>query len=655
MADVGQWENRPAVRYLLLALRVVTAGAWLTGLGAMALEFGYYSPPLKIAFLHACQIGAAAAFASELVLRLVLRRSSGHVDIGRSDIVLGLLLVTVVAAMVLGRLTGGAAVGPTTIAWLLAVVQCYVGAHLAVRLFRMHMLLFRSEAHPARLLVISFLVLILVGALALKLPRAVEPGSESLYWRDALFTSTSAVCVTGLVVRATGSDQSPATPPDMVNGNLEQAGFTFFGQAVILVLIQLGGLGIMIVGTVFAVMLGRQMSLRHSLVMKDVVSSESVGQVGQVVRFIFLVTFAIEAVGAALLYSMWSDFDWSWQRKLFNAVFHSVSAFCNAGFSLTPDSLVRYHRYWQVHAVIAPLIVLGGLGFPVLMAIREWAAYRLRRALRLSTAGRRPMLSLHAKLVLATSAMLILLGTVGLLALESPLTAGPGPGGDRVGTRELTQSYQQVMAEKRQSQDPHVLREESAGTQLLDALFMSITTRTAGFNTVDIGYGEGGGAVGGGSLFLMVLLMIVGGSPASTAGGLKTVTFAVLIMTVLAVVRRRTEVEGFNRSLADALIKRAATIAVCYLGLVCTVTLLLTATESGGGYDFMQLLFESTSACGTVGLSTGITGKLTVAGRYVIIAAMFMGRLGPLTMIIALMQRMRSSRYQLPAESVTLG
>ncbi len=483
--------------------------------------------------------------------------------------------------------------------------------------------------HPVWLLIGGFVVVILFGTGLLMLPRAVpDPAGDPVSFTDALFTATSATCVTGLLVRDTATRYSP------------------FGQMVILTLIQLGGLGIMIFGTVFALVARRALSLRESLLAGQVLAEGTLGRIGRMVKFVVVSTLMVEAIGAVLLYPMWARYSPGAPpgRVAFRSVFHAVSAFCNAGFSLQSNSLEELRGYWQVIGVMAPLIVLGGLGFPVLYDLARWGWQGLGRLW-----GRRraatPGLTLHSKLVLTTSAVL-LIGGAGMLLLIERL-ADPG------------QTYgapYRMQDNPRQRQAGPVFRTLPPAERLREAVFQSVTARTAGFNTVRMdGLSEPG-------KFWMCLLMIVGGSPASTAGGMKTTTLAVLALTIWGMLRRRERIEGFQRTLTDSFVRKATVLAGLYLALVVTTTLLLAVAMSGRPMattgarpTFMELLFEACSACGTVGLSCGVTRSLTTAGKYIIIAAMFIGRLGPLTLLLALTLQVRPARYAYPKEEVVLG
>ncbi|KPK76520.1 MAG: hypothetical protein AMJ79_06435 [Phycisphaerae bacterium SM23_30] len=451
---------------------------------------------------------------------------------------------------------------------------------------------------PTRVLLLSFASIIVTGTILLMLPAAHQ--QRGLSFTDAAFTATSATCVTGLVVQDTGGD------------------FTRLGQTIILALMQVGGLGIMIFGSLFAILLGSPLSLRESVAMRDIMNEQGPGRIGQVVLFICLFTLVLEALGAAGLYGMW-QVDALRGGQLFKSVFHSVSGFCNAGFSLQADSLEGYRNCYRVYAVICPLIILGGLGFPVLENVWLIARGRWRHGRRGSggPVGTPARLTLHSKIVLATTAALLVLGWISLWTLELTRPDGRGAG--------LTWG---------------------AG---LDTLFNSITARTAGFNTVEIG-GRSAGAK-----LVLIFLMSVGGSPSSTAGGVKTVTLAVMVLAVYATIKRQEQVRVFRRAIPMMIVRRAATMILLYGLLLWLMALLLTITEHSLGHDLLDLLFEAASALGTVGLSTGITGHLTSAGKWVIIIAMFVGRLGPLSLLAALTFNARPIRYEYPQEPLVVG
>jgi trk system potassium uptake protein TrkH len=441
---------------------------------------------------------------------------------------------------------------------------------------------------PIRILVGSFFALIAAGACLLKLPVAA-PAGQPIGWIDAAFTATSAVCVTGLAVRDTGT------------------GFTGFGQTVILLLIQLGGLGIM----TFWLLVFWLLRGRVSLAFRSVFERTLAGAVGDrfwpVLKLVFLFTLACEGAGALALFLRFLP-EMGAGRALWHAVFHAVSAFCNAGFGLRPDNLMAYAGDLTVNLTVMALIVLGGLGF---ITVHDLTS--LRR-------GRR--LSLHSKLVLSVSAVLVVLGAVAFWLLE----AG------------------------------HALAGMSPRQQVLASLFQSVTPRTAGFNTVDIG------ALLPGTLFLLCLLMFVGGSPGSCAGGIKTTSLGVLVLAAWSRFRGGTHSNAFHRSLdaetvANALAVAAGGLVVQIAGLFAVLVAQQAVGPGAGGGPglFLASFFETISALGTVGLSTGLTPHLTPAARVVIILLMFVGRLGPLTVAAALAVPRPSRDWEYPEEGVMVG
>jgi trk system potassium uptake protein TrkH len=602
---------------------IVTALA-LVALVALCLEYGFDAPPVPVAWLAGVQLLAVLAYILA-VAASVLRASTwrGGLRAQAVDLVViavGGVLLALEYEQAKSRLLAAGAAYVVGIQVLL-VVRFFIGA------VRWNLEVSQKQLHPARLLISLFLAVILIGGTLLCLPKAM-----TLPWRDlttagmirrvvgCFFTSTSATCVTGLTVFDTEYD------------------FSRFGQVVILVLIQIGGLGIMIFSSLFGVLIGKHLTLRTSLLLQDALSHRTVGQMGNLVKFIVVTTFVIEALGAVLLYPMFAARFDNWHEALFHAVFHAVSAFCNAGFALHADNLVSFAGAWGVYVSIMPLIILGGLGFPVLQDLWLWVTTRLRpqpnrlfpNGIDTGLPGHAPghRLSLHSRIVLATNAWLIVGGTVLLFVSESidwraeALRAAPEP-----------QLYMIDM--------PVLYRARAA-------VFHSVSARTAGYNTCAMGEE----AISPAGHLLMTLLMFIGGSPGSTAGGIKTVTIAVMLYGLLATLHRREHVEAFARTIPEEVIRRAAVVTLVMASFVAAGTFLLCLTERA---SLLAILFEVVSACGTVGLSTGLTPRLTIPGQLIIMAAMFAGRLGPVTVMIGLARRVTPARYEYPAEHVTIG
>jgi len=449
---------------------------------------------------------------------------------------------------------------------------------------------------PVHLLALFFIAAIIVGTFLLLLPFATR-GNEPLSVIDALFTATSAVCVTGLIVVDTG------------------ARFTPFGQAVVLGMIQFGGLGIMTTSTFVLLALGQRASLRNLIMLRDEYTVGGIGSIKKLLLIVGVFTVVAETVGAVVLTQRFAADGDVGHNVVWCGVFHSVSAFCNAGFSLFSDSFVRYRGDLSINLIMPLLIVIGGLGFPALIDLFQTVRARLR--------GVRLALSLHAKIVFTVSAVLLASGMVAFFVLEAP-GLGSAP-----------------------------LSEKCAM-----AWFQSVTTRTAGFNTLDFS------AASEPTLLVTIILMIIGGSPGSTAGGIKTTTFAVILLVVFARLRGHERVVVGKRTIPAGVITKALVVAVLGVALVVLATLLLLVTDgetlarSGGGGSFVRLLFEVVSAFGTVGLSTldaAATGALTWGGKLIIICVMYLGRLGPLALAQMVLAADRPLKYQYPEEYLLVG
>ena len=581
----------------LIGINVLTAAAVTA---TFIMRFGFYEPLLEALILYYVQVALLCVFIAEKIIRLFNATSKG--EFFRANwFEIPLLLALGLAVFAAGRWF--VEVDPMAVRHF--AVSIYLVLQVVIKVCRTAVNLAASGRSPTRTLIASFLVLIISGAGLLMLPRA--SATENVSFVDALFTATSATCVTGLVVKDTGGD------------------FSFMGQLIILSLIQLGGLGIVVFGAVFALLLGQALSLRERVAMQDLLSARTLGRISNMIAFIFFGTLFIEAVGAVSLFGMWDDAPgWigSVHQQLFCSIFHSISAFCNAGFSLFSDSFVSYNKSWAVYAVICPLIIFGGVGFSVLYDLVSIAADRLKRFFkrrfdkRYSLSMEAPIrMQLQTKIVLSVSTLLIVFGMLAILLFERYAPAG-NPG-------------------------------ESPGVR--GAFFQSVTARTAGFNTINIS------AMSTSSKCVLILLMFIGGSPGSTAGGIKTVTLAVVIMTAVAALTKRQEVEMFRRSIRIVVVGRAITVTLLFVAVLFTAVLVLSITESANGFSMSDIFFETGSALGTVGLTTGITPSLTTAGKLIIIAVMLIGRLGPLTLLAALTFNVKPARYNYPEEAVIVG
>jgi trk system potassium uptake protein TrkH len=438
----------------------------------------------------------------------------------------------------------------------------------------------RFTDRPALLVVSTFGAVAVLGGVALSFPAAAEAGRIGPL--DALFTAVSATCVTGLIVVDTPT------------------AFTQFGEGVVLLLFQIGGLGMMVLSTFATLALGGRLSLRGERALEHVLELGSPQHAYRLVRFIVLATLGVEAVGAAVLSWRYVAHDFAFGEALWRGVFQSVSAFCNAGFSLQTDSIVMFQSDPIALTMHAVLIVLGGLGFIVLAWMWSRVVQRSR--------ARPPV---QARVVLVVSAILVLAGMVVYAVLEWERT----------------------------------LAGMSSADKLLNAAFQSITTRTAGFNSVDFA------SLRPATVLFMVVFMFIGAAPGGTGGGIKITTVAVLAAAIPDIVGARRGVLLFGRVIPHDTLQRAATIAVVAAGTMVLSLFMLLLTEDA---PFVVLAFEVVSALGTVGLSLGVTGALTTTGKWVVIATMFIGRIGPLTLALALGRR-GTTRIHYPETRIMVG
>lgn len=425
------------------------------------------------------------------------------------------------------------------------------------------------QLNPPQILALLFLVLVLAGALLLKLPIASEKGVS---WIDAFFTAVSAATVTGLVTVDPGST------------------FTLFGEIVILFLIQVGGLGIMSFAVLVVLMLGKRIGIKQRLIMQEALNQPSIGGVIRLVRNLLVFSLSIEAVAVILLSFRWVP-DLGWGKGIYYSIFHTVAAYNNAGFGLWPDNLVRYVGDPTVNLVITLLIITGGIGFTVLVDL--WYSKKWKE------------LSLHSRIMIWSTLFVNVVSILVFYAFEY--------------------------------NNPHTLGHLSLGEKIWAAYFQGISPRTAGFNTIDIA------GMRQDSLLFMIMLMFIGAGSASTGGGIKLTTFIVIIFAVLTFLRGKNEVTVLKRTIRTGIILRALAIATISMLLVFTGVMLLAMTEKA---PFLTILFEVVSAFGTVGLSMGLTFKLTLIGKIIIICVMFLGKIGPLTLAFSIARPDKSNiRY----------
>jgi len=444
----------------------------------------------------------------------------------------------------------------------------------------------KNKYTPVQILALGFAIVILIGAILLSLPISSQSGKITPFI-DCIFTSTSAVCVTGLVTLDTGTY------------------WTYFGKTVIMLLIETGGLGFMSLATLVFFFLGRRITLKERLVMQEAMNVNSLQGLVKMVKYVLIFTFSVEGVGAALLATQFIP-KFGVAKGIYYSVFHAVSAFCNAGFDLMGNfkSVTAYANNSVVILTISALIVIGGLGFFVWLEI-----YNLNGIKRLS---------LHSRVVIYSTLVLIVFGAILMFIFEM--------------------------------RNPYTMQGMSLKGKILSSIFASVSPRTAGFNSIQLDKMTPAGN------FLTIILMFIGGSPGSTAGGIKTATAVVLFMTVVSVVRGREDTEIFQKRINKEVVYKSLVITVLGLLIVILVTMVLSITEPSN-IPFEYFLYEATSAFATVGLTLGLTTKLTFVGKIIITLTMYAGRVGPLTIILALAKnkRAKSGTIRYPEDKILIG
>ena len=446
----------------------------------------------------------------------------------------------------------------------------------------------KSRLQPVQILAIGFAITILTGALLLMLPISSALGQVTPFI-DCVFVSTSATCVTGLVTVDTGTHWS------------------VFGQVVIMLLIQIGGLGFMTFATLIAIVMGKRISFRERLIVQEAYNAFNVQGIVRMVLYVTGITFTIEFIGASLLSTQLIP-RFGLKEGMFFSLFHAVSSFCNAGFDLFGGksgpftSITSFYDNPVIVLTIGGLIVLGGLGFAVIMDILHVRSLR--------------KLSLHSKVVITTTLLLLVAGTVLFFIFEYGNSKTMGP--------------------------------MDFKGKLLSSIFASITPRTAGFNSISTT------DMTGASKFLTIILMFIGASPGSTGGGIKTTTAALIFLVVVSVIKGRDDAETFHKRIPRSLVCRAVAITVISFTLVVTVTMILSITETG---NLETYLYEATSAFGTVGLTLGFTPSLTSIGKVAVLLTMYAGRVGPLTLALAFANKAQTAgtTIKYPEDKILVG
>lgn len=440
----------------------------------------------------------------------------------------------------------------------------------------------KANFTPMRILATGFAVVIFAGALLLNLPISAADG-KSTPFIDCFFVATSATCVTGLVTVDTGTHWS------------------YFGKTVIMILIEVGGLGFMSFATLLALLLGRKISLQERLIMQESLSSFKLQGLVKMARMVLIFTFSVQIVAALILSTQFIP-EFGWAKGIYYSIFHAISGFCNAGIDLFGNfsSVTRYYNNPVVIITLGSLIIIGGLGFFV------WQDLYFNGIKKLST---------NSKLVLTVSAILIFGGMALMYIFEMNNAA--------------------------------TIKNMDFKSQLLSSWFAAVTPRTAGFNSISTADMSSGGR------FLTIILMFIGGSPGSTAGGIKITTFSILFLTVLSVVKGREDVEVYKKRIGRELVTRAISITFIAMCLVIIVSMILCITEQGASLEY--IIYETVSAFGTVGLTLGLTPDLSTAGKVVLAFTMYCGRVGPLTLAIALARKNSMKGIRYPEDKIIVG
>lgn len=452
----------------------------------------------------------------------------------------------------------------------------------------------RTHFTPVRILSVGFAVVILIGAFLLMLPVSAANGISTSFI-DCLFVSTSATCVTGLVTVDTGTHWS------------------YFGKTVIMFLIEIGGLGFMSFATLFALILGRRITLKERLIMQESMNTTGLQGLVKLAKYLLMFTLSVQVVAALILSTQFIP-QFGLAKGIYYSIFHSVSGFCNAGIDLFGNfnSVTSYYSNPVILITLGSLIIIGGLGFYVWQEL-----YRLIKdnGFRYGIRMLPKKMSVNAKLVISMTGILLLGGTVLMFLFEM--------------------------------NNPATIQGMSIGDKILNAWFAAVSPRTAGFNSVSTSEMSPAGR------FLTIILMFIGGSPGSTAGGIKTTTLGLLVFTVISVIRGREDTEVFRKRIGVDLVIRSLCIVFIAMSLVVTVVMILSITETGASLEY--IIYETVSAFGTVGLTLGLTPNLSDPGKLIIALTMYTGRLGPLTLVIALARRSRLKGIRYPEDKIIVG
>lgn len=587
------WESSTLWKEKILRLlKIIVIISSFLGLASIILEYGFRITGKDVLLMHYISLGVIAVFILYQFAQLLL--SANKFEYLKSHIVetiiAGLIVLEIILSLFNLSLVEkiGEVLNLKNIAYLYIVfAQIFIVIGIILGGLRYNKKILQSKINPSRLFILSFFFTIMAGTFLLMLPASTVNGSISFI--DALFTSTSAVCVTGLITVDTATY------------------FTRFGQIVIMLLFQIGGLGLMTFTTFFALFLAGGLGIKERIVLNDLLGEENVGAITKILSYLLLITFSVELIGAVILFLSSRGSFSSTENAVLTSIFHSISAFCNAGFSLFSMNMMEpaVRTNYAYTTTIAFLIIIGGIGFPTIMSllsIRQVSS-------KFKTVNFN--IPLQTRIVLTTTFLLIVFGFAATYLLEYSNT----------------------------------LKGMNFIEQIHAAFFQSVTARTAGFNTIDFGLVHVSTAI------FYFFLMFVGASPGGTGGGIKTTTFAMLVKGTFAILKNQKNVTFKNRSISNeivikALIKTGLSIFFITIGIF-----LLTMTEKA---NLTDISFEVFSAFGTVGLSRGITFSLTGTGKFVIVMMMFIGRVGPIAFLYTFMRKPKQVYYDLPGENISI-
>jgi len=583
--------------------KIVLIISGIIGLASIIFEYGFGISKRETFPSHYISVLVVIIFILYFIVQLIIAKKRLEYFLGHKVdfIIILLILVETIAATVGYSIIEqiGLVLNLKDISYLYIVfAQVYIIVGLLLGGLRYNKKILQTSLHPSRIFVLSFLVTIFTGAFLLMLPASTIGGKINFI--DALFTSTSAVCVTGLITVDTATF------------------YTEFGQIIIMLLIQIGGLGLMTFTTFFAIFLSGGMGIKERFVLHELLNEENVGAITKILSYLVFITLAIELLGAAFLYYSISDVYVSFERAAFISIFHSVSAFCNAGFSLYSQNLMDpvVKNNYLFTTVISFLIILGGLGFPTIMGIFSFEKIKKvgissKQGRQIFTRTFNNKLSLEVKTILYTSLALILIGGLFTYILEFN----------------------------------NSLKGLDWFAKIHAAYFQSVSARTAGFNTVSIGEFSDPTSI------LYSILMFIGASPGGTGGGIKTTTFIILMVSIRAILREERQITLSKRSIQGSIVYKAFSKVVVSFLVILLGIFILSLTEKS---DVMTICFEAFSAFGTVGLSKNFTNLLSETGKYVIILLMFIGRVGAIAFIYSLLRTKEPVNYELPSENISI-